>query len=420
MRIEVEITKLQAFLDSVRLVKATENTVKAQYRSQVAEGFSPCNLFSPNEVVISRVLAFLFNPLENHAQGRIFLNAFMSAIESKQLIRNQGKISNMPIFSEKVDVTTEYSVDQGRPDIVLTEASSILVIENKPWALDQEKQLQRYGEWIISRSEKKRLLIYLCQNEPSEYTLPKNSEVESFTVHLSFNELINVLRVANHQTKSLKVRYFVDSFCDFLQTSVCQENLMENPLIVNMMKDPKNLQAYFEIEKNMPRLYQQAWKNFCHELEKLAEERFAKERFGVDLKFAHEDRCNQKKGAVLTFFYDKKPWKIYIRAEKENLQNINFGVIFDEREASNKEQLQISQTLNNIISKGESNTVFPWWQWGSQCITESDEYKDIPITWATPTILNDMLKEGETALSRLILDKVALIADALYVSDEHK
>lgn len=418
MRIEVEIKKLQAFLDSVRLVEATEKTVK----SQVAEEFSPCNLFSPNEVVISRVLAFLFNPRESHAQGTIFLDEFMSAIGSKHLIRDQGKMAhtNMPIFSEKVAVITEHSIDQGRPDIVLTEESSILVIENKPWALDQEKQLQRYGEWIISRNEKNRLLVYLRQNEPSEYTLPKNSEVESFTVHLSFNELIDALRVANHQTKSPKVRYFVDSFCDFLQTSVCQENLMENPLIVNMMKDPKNLQAYFEIEKNMPRLYQQAWKNFCYELEKLAKERFAKERFGIDLKFAHEDRCNQKKGAVLTFFYDKKPWKIYIRAEKENLQKINFGVIFDEREASNKEQRQISQTLNNIISKGESNTVFPWWQWGSQCTTESDEYKDIPITWATPTILNDMLKKGETNLSRLVLDKVTLIADALYVSDEHK
>lgn len=415
MRIEVEITKLQAFLDSVRLVKATEKTVKAQYRSQVAEGFSPCNLFSPNEVVVSRVLAFLLNPQESHAQGRLFLDAFMTVAGSKHLIRDQGKMAhtNIPIFSEKVGVTTEHSLDQGRPDIVLTEESSILVIENKPWALDQEKQLQRYGEWIISEGKENRLLVYLCQNEPSDYTLPKNSKVESFTVHLSFNELIDALRVGNHQTKSPKVRYFVDSFCDYLQTSICQENLMENPLIVNMMKDHKNLEAYFEIQKNMPKLYQQAWNNFCQTMTT-----HTQKRFGSAFKLEYKTHYDDSYVSICFKNEHLNNFAICFEAQSRILNNFCWGVTFvGENNINSEEYEQIRTRLNEKLFPGRKSQTWPWWQWGTESSVVSEKYTDVPVNWFNPTVLSYMLSESDTPLSAVILDKVESIARALDLLD---
>ena len=412
----MEITKLQAFLDSVRLVKATEETVKAQYRSQVAEGFSPCNLFSPNEVVISRVVAFLLNPQESHAQGSLFLNAFMSAIESKCLIRNQGMISNMPVFTKNVDVTTECSIDKGRPDIVLTEESSILVIENKPWALDQKNQLQRYGEWIISENKENRLLVYLCQNEPSDYTLTKNSIVETFTIHLSFNDLIKALRVVNHQTKSPKVLYFVDSFCDFLQTSVCQENLMENPLIVSMMKEPENLEAYFEIQKNMPKLYQEAWNNFCQTVIVQTKKRFGT-AFRVEYKANYDDSY-----ASISFKNERlSNFAICFEAQSKILNNFCWGVTFvGEKNINNEEFNQVKTRLNDKLFFGRKSQIWPWWQWGTESSVVSEKYSDVPVNWLTPTVLRYMLSESETPLSKVILDKVECVARALDLLDYTK
>ena len=397
-----ELHELQDLFDKVLLVKEVEAKVYSLHRSELAVGFSPLSLFSPDEMTLSKILAFLLNPKENHAQGNIFLEAFMQALGRKQSVRSRTSIENAPVFSEAVDVYTEFSStsDLGRFDVLLRQDDSALIIENKPRAGEQKLQLHRYGQWLIEKGFKKRLLVNLCQEEPTEYSLPKNSPAEPFTIQLSFNELIEIIQQANQRTQSPKVRYFVDSFCDFLRVYVCQESLMVNPLIIDLMKNQKNIEAYFEVTKNMPAFYQQAWSNFCSALEELT-----LKRFGGAIKFHHSPKYDDS-FACIWFKCDKQPnVEICFESQAKILRSFCWGVVLDK---NGEESDYVKNLLNSKITEGRSNNAWAWFFYG----VGSDECKEIPKNWLTPRLLSYMF-EKETPFTNVILDKVELISQTL-------
>ncbi|WP_228669743.1 PD-(D/E)XK nuclease family protein [Dickeya parazeae] len=69
----------------------------------------------------------------------------------------------------------EVTVENGRKiDLLLTFLDGVIAIENKPWAADQENQLRDYALWLNKR-ERPWTLIYLCNHEPSELSLPEHT-----------------------------------------------------------------------------------------------------------------------------------------------------------------------------------------------------------------------------------------------------
>jgi hypothetical protein len=98
-----------------------------------------------NEAAHSRFLANLLNPAGTHGQGAFFLNHFLRHCqESFRDFPNllDGGIPDTPF----VFVKSEFHSAYGRPDIMLfsRDPRLALIIENKVYAGDQEKQLERY------------------------------------------------------------------------------------------------------------------------------------------------------------------------------------------------------------------------------------------------------------------------------------
>lgn len=108
------------------------------------------------ETVHSKILAELLSPTGSHGQNAIFLDEFC-------------RLFKIPMFRKDAVVTTEVSVrvrgaEGRRFDILIEDAESICIIENKIFAGEQPEQLKSYSEWLKGVSKKNKTLIFLTPN----------------------------------------------------------------------------------------------------------------------------------------------------------------------------------------------------------------------------------------------------------------
>jgi hypothetical protein len=95
----------------------------------------------------SRFLAELLKPSGSHGQGNLFLMKFIEYCKSK--------FESFPIIQydkelEHWNARTEETVQVGRVDILVTNPmlGTLIVIENKVDAYEQNNQLRRYRHWM--------------------------------------------------------------------------------------------------------------------------------------------------------------------------------------------------------------------------------------------------------------------------------
>ncbi|HEC1790034.1 TPA: PD-(D/E)XK nuclease family protein, partial [Campylobacter lari] len=86
----------------------------------------------------SGILKSLLNPSENHKQGRLFLDLFLKEIRLKDWFGESGDVK----------VLKEYK----NIDIYIHNGTKHIILENKIWAKDQDKQISRYIE-ILNKEE---------------------------------------------------------------------------------------------------------------------------------------------------------------------------------------------------------------------------------------------------------------------------
>ncbi len=110
----------------------------------------------------SKFLAELLNPAGTHGQGDLFLRNF---IEDCKLKYDTFPFFRSDLEQEHWNIYTEESVQEGRLDIKILNhmLSSLIVIENKIDAPEQDRQLARYQEYMKLHIRKfpTQALIYL-------------------------------------------------------------------------------------------------------------------------------------------------------------------------------------------------------------------------------------------------------------------
>ena len=104
------------------------------------------------EIRHSSFLAWLLNPNENHAAGKLFLSKLSALLISDA----QNKGQNWSVFREKNNI-----------DIILESEKETITIENKTFSKDSPGQLARYRKTVTSNHPN------LKNYQPSFYnTLP--------------------------------------------------------------------------------------------------------------------------------------------------------------------------------------------------------------------------------------------------------
>ena len=122
----------------------------------LAQDFNVFDYIRPDENRLSDIFADLLNPLGTHGQSAAFLQAFLACAGldfcwDKKFVQ-----------IERESATSYIANPLRRMDITLNFANRfILCIENKPWAQEQEKQLEDYRENMQRQCGEKYCLIYL-------------------------------------------------------------------------------------------------------------------------------------------------------------------------------------------------------------------------------------------------------------------
>ena len=150
------------------LAPAISVAVEAQRRLDrvAATKFSVFHYFKESENLVSGIFADLLRPNGSHGQGTAFLRLFLEEIDrgGKAAIRGRGDYGSL----ERCAVYTEYPTDAGRRvDIVLKLDGKWVGIENKPWAGEQEDQLQHYLEFLQGKDERACVLYLGGDGEPA-------------------------------------------------------------------------------------------------------------------------------------------------------------------------------------------------------------------------------------------------------------
>lgn len=112
----------------------------------------------------TRFIHELLNPEGTHDCGDLFLKLLFDTLQEYQPLDHEDSPSSVlweGYSKQSYWVGKEVSKKQGQLDLLLESDSNLLVIENKIWAGEQEKQVGRYIEYLESQAPKAGQVLYL-------------------------------------------------------------------------------------------------------------------------------------------------------------------------------------------------------------------------------------------------------------------
>jgi len=161
-------------------------------------------------------LKHLLNPFESHKQNRLFFDSFMEMVLGISFIKEN--VSNIEVYEE-------YSFSNGRIDILIfyqqNRKRNCLVIENKIDHKDEEKQLERYYEFLINECKLEYVNFHLV------YLKPFKSSPSSTSISI---ELYKKLKL-NHCITELgyheNIQYWIESLIHEVKAPVVYQTLYQ-------------------------------------------------------------------------------------------------------------------------------------------------------------------------------------------------
>jgi len=138
----------------------------------------------------------LLDPAGCHAQGRSFWELFVDAFRCPEWAR----------IGQQIKVRIEVGTDAlERPDrridiVIELDGTAAVAIENKPWAIDQDRQVTDYLAHLNRRYAGKHVLIYLAPDgrSPAENSIAaaerEQAESDGTLRIIGFSELLPWLR----------------------------------------------------------------------------------------------------------------------------------------------------------------------------------------------------------------------------------
>lgn len=203
---------------------------KCQTDRFLASDFNTFKYINPDENKLSEMVADLLSPTGKHGQHIIFLELFIKMlrleITNPQLLQTiQGALANPHV---KIKISTEPKTshiqnNQRRMDILIEIDQYGVMIENKPWAQDQNKQLVDYIAHLANCFPQGFVAVYLSGNgtSPDPISLPDNLKKRLTTdgqyIEINyFYFLKSWLQACQKETEADKVRAFLRDFIDYI------------------------------------------------------------------------------------------------------------------------------------------------------------------------------------------------------------
>ena len=205
------------FFTDLQFRCATFRELKGYLDRNLASDFNIFDYIAPDENRLSKIIADLLRPDGPHGQSSIFLEAFLQLIRISDERYYPDKIRN--IVQE--DSTVYASAFQRRIDITLDFGYVGIGIENKPWAGEQQDQLQDYQVHLSRKYSNNFVLIYLSGNgtEPQSLTpqTMKDLRTQGRLRVLTYRpDLQRWLETCYKECHAEKVRWFLRDFAKYV------------------------------------------------------------------------------------------------------------------------------------------------------------------------------------------------------------
>lgn len=315
--------------------------LEVELNRHLAHRFNVLDYLRTDELGLSRIIADLLNPNANHGQGPLFLKIFQDRMQVK-LTGPSPDLARTKVFVERE------IKDKRRVDIYIQIPEGggkfCLAIENKPYAADQENQVNDYLDYLRGKYGDRFLLIYLSPTGegPSEWSLPR-TELERWRGQLAIMpycrqssgedadrggnaadvfeqfrvscSLMDWLAACREKCDVERLRWFlkdIESFCQRKFGGHAMATDTETRTVEEFLySSPEHLLTAQTIHVSWPAIKERVCKRFLEHLRDRVEQG-VKEKLS---KFSHDIRVGCKYGGEKTYvnrlWLYRSSWKQY-------------------------------------------------------------------------------------------------------------
>lgn len=206
--------------EKIRDLLLSNDFKRLTYKKDEANIFKIINI-ADKEIVHSDMLAWFFNPYENHNLNDKVLKEILMQLSKK----DAEYISLLLLDYSDLEVYREYTVDNGRRiDIVMESKNNkvIFIIENKIWSGEGDNQLEDYKNYIDEKyNDYNRIFLFLT---------PEKERKEKYKgyIHITYSMIYSVLNcvLQENQIKfeiSVIIRQYKEIIGRYIMGSIDKE-----------------------------------------------------------------------------------------------------------------------------------------------------------------------------------------------------
>ncbi len=166
------------------------------------------------EAIHSNILAWLFNPYENHN-----LNDKAIKVLLMQLSEKGTEYINLLLLNySDLEVYREYTIDNGRRIDILMESKKnkvIFIIENKIWSGEGDNQLEDYKKYIDEKYiDYSRIFLYLTPEKEIK------EKYKGYT-HITYNTIYKIINNILHDNQiKLEIRALLKQYKEIIRRNI--------------------------------------------------------------------------------------------------------------------------------------------------------------------------------------------------------
>lgn len=316
----------------------------------------------------SAMIAALLDPNQSHGAKETFLNLFVEQI--RVLNGYVGKIRTATVDTERpIGVLSNDKETGGRLDVVLDielidGKKVLIVIENKIFAGDQNKQICRYinyAQEVKKNNDYSEFFIFyltLSGDDPSKNSTNGLKEYHTLSYK---SDIFNWLEKCLEKTYDRPlVRETIIQYKNLI-ASLTQQDMdksAQEALAQEVVSSYKNMKLAIAINSNYNEILNQMCKK---ELEKVFDN--IKQKFNLECtRYGGESWCNQYSGVHL-FRPEWKKLVIAFEFLKPGLNGFIYGIKYrDENEASKN---LIIDKIKEKKGAGNTSNWYPWYNYVS-------------------------------------------------------
>ena len=392
-----------ALLNSVYSRLAALREYRTLYNRELALDFNPIGQFwGLDENTSSQILAFFLDPTENHAQGDAFLREFLSLIAQKTGNRELLELGSPILVQPEFSIPNAKPDEGGRMDIVLQFDSPkyCVAIENKIWAYDQEKQLDRYEKYLERAYPASHVLIYLTPDgrEPSKGSYSKDlktAEAERIRFCLlSWSKDIDLL------LNTWKGLCHADRVCSFLRdykSSIHAEmggglDMNEERTIDELvLKSTADFEAAVSIVEAWPSIKSRLIRKFTEEMKTISNDKGLVWEISKDFGVKWSG-----------FNFARENWKhfhIYFEFDTNNFHKMNYGIAYQKEPPDNHPNIEEALKVIKAACTDDGHEESKW---------SPVNYWMEPkfLNWDTTDVLKELMKGQKSKLYEGIINKI--------------